>query len=689
MSEFRYKAFISYNHQDERWAHWLHRALETYRIPRRLRGADFGQGVVPKRLHPVFRDRDELGSATDLSQQVKDALAASETLVVVCSPHAVASQWVNEEIREFRRLGRGHRIFAIIVGGDPQSAGDEACFPAALTTDENGSEVEPLAADGRKWADGRRLATLKLVAGILAIPLDGLRRRDLQRRQRKWIFSTIAMVALALVLAVAVTSKIAAEKRRSFAEELVGFKLNDIEGRLQLPLNFNILARLDGWSGTERDNAVALSRAAAIEAALDLRSGGLDQRRRGDADGALERFTDSWLMLAVHYEQKPEDRELLFELGQAEFWIGQVLIEQSQIQQAQQSMSLYAEISRRLLRATPEHSDAVLELAYALTNLGYLEMLREEVRPDQALSYMQAALEFNQIALVLDPGNSLYRFELEQSHANLADAQLALCDLGGALHSRMESENLAREFYMESPQDERVRRLLAQAIGGLARVQLATGLSDQSLSGLEESKALLEQLTAEFPDSIRYRLLPLYWHAQLLEVLAGTDRLDEALDQLTGLNEAWESLLAGDSWGDYRLRLRFADFLLIKADIQALGGDTNAAESTLRRYFEQSLQVIEKSPDTAIARTRLALGAYQFWSLTGSLPGHEVVIHLPSADSFETPPASCEDIELAARMAVMRGDLVAAESYTSYLLGKGYLDPTFIRFCRAKGTCEP
>ena len=33
---FAYRAFISYSHADKAWADWLHKALETYRVPSRL-----------------------------------------------------------------------------------------------------------------------------------------------------------------------------------------------------------------------------------------------------------------------------------------------------------------------------------------------------------------------------------------------------------------------------------------------------------------------------------------------------------------------------------------------------------------------------------------------------------------------------------------------------------------------------
>jgi len=60
LADSKYRAFISYSHRDEKWAAWLHSALETYRIPKSLVGSETSFGVVPARLAPVFRDRDEL-----------------------------------------------------------------------------------------------------------------------------------------------------------------------------------------------------------------------------------------------------------------------------------------------------------------------------------------------------------------------------------------------------------------------------------------------------------------------------------------------------------------------------------------------------------------------------------------------------------------------------------------------------
>ena len=89
--ETGYRAFLSYSHRDAAQARALHRRLETYRIPRRLVGRDGDRGPVPARLAPIFRDREELPAAGDLSETVRAALARSGALIVICSPHSAAS----------------------------------------------------------------------------------------------------------------------------------------------------------------------------------------------------------------------------------------------------------------------------------------------------------------------------------------------------------------------------------------------------------------------------------------------------------------------------------------------------------------------------------------------------------------------------------------------------------------------
>jgi hypothetical protein len=79
-------------------AAWAHRALEGYAVPRKLVGTVTALGAVPRRLSPIFRDRDELPASGNLGDELTGALAASRCLVVICSPAAAKSRWVAEEI---------------------------------------------------------------------------------------------------------------------------------------------------------------------------------------------------------------------------------------------------------------------------------------------------------------------------------------------------------------------------------------------------------------------------------------------------------------------------------------------------------------------------------------------------------------------------------------------------------------
>ncbi len=231
--EARYVAFISYSHRDDKWATWLHRALESYRPPKKLIGTDEGYGPIPQKVAPVFRDREELPSATDLGATLNQHLAASACQVVLCSPAAAQSRWVNEEILAFKRLGRAHRIFCLIVDGEPNASntpGQEhlECFPPAVRfkLDDAGNlsdiPAEPIAADLRKNKDGKNNAKLKLLSGMLGVGFDDLARRELHRRQQRMIQVAVASVTgMMLTTGLAISAILArqeAEEQRLRAE---------------------------------------------------------------------------------------------------------------------------------------------------------------------------------------------------------------------------------------------------------------------------------------------------------------------------------------------------------------------------------------------------------------------------------------------------------------------------------------
>lgn len=172
-ASYKYHAFISYSHQDKKWGNWLHRALETFAVPKALVGSPGRDGPIPRKVFPIFRDREELPTAATLSDNIASALSQSRYLIVICSPRSARSRWVNEEIKLFKAAGREDQVLCLIVDGEPNAddkpeSGLEECFPEAVRyrVDEHGGltdeRTEPIAADARAHGDGREDAKLKL-----------------------------------------------------------------------------------------------------------------------------------------------------------------------------------------------------------------------------------------------------------------------------------------------------------------------------------------------------------------------------------------------------------------------------------------------------------------------------------------------------------------------------------------------
>lgn len=227
---FRYRAFISYSHDDSVVARRLHRHLEAYRLPAKLVGQMTPVGRVPLRVGPVYRDEDESAASQDLGAQILRALEESACLVVVCSPSAAASAWVNEEIRAFKAMGRSDRILCAIAAGEPsvsrRKANNSGCYPPALFGRDPGGKpvdatasasfdddhtTEPSAPDLRAGAS-LRLAVLKIVAGLVGLRLDDLRQRDRERRMRLVAAAGLASFALCFILGWLVLDRLEARR---------------------------------------------------------------------------------------------------------------------------------------------------------------------------------------------------------------------------------------------------------------------------------------------------------------------------------------------------------------------------------------------------------------------------------------------------------------------------------------------
>ncbi len=117
--QHRYFAFLSYSHKDKDLADWLHRELERFRVPRALAGRLTENGIVPRRLTPIFRDEHDLAATGDLAARSRRRWLYRNILIVLCSPTAAVSRWTNAEIEWFKRDRPDGCVLAAIAAGEP------------------------------------------------------------------------------------------------------------------------------------------------------------------------------------------------------------------------------------------------------------------------------------------------------------------------------------------------------------------------------------------------------------------------------------------------------------------------------------------------------------------------------------------------------------------------------------------
>ncbi len=202
--EIKYRAFLSYSHKDRKAARRWRKRLESFVMDRDLVGRDTQLGPVPPSLAPIFHDRVDFPAGAELDPATREKLAQSAALVLIASPHAAASHYVNQEVRLFRHLYPGRPLVVILEM--PPGTNPQDCFPPALrfALDEDGqvtgAERDVLAADPRAGADGLPRATAKVVAGLTGLePGDVLSRVDDLLRRERWMTRAIA-VGVALVI---------------------------------------------------------------------------------------------------------------------------------------------------------------------------------------------------------------------------------------------------------------------------------------------------------------------------------------------------------------------------------------------------------------------------------------------------------------------------------------------------------
>lgn len=444
----RFRAFVSYSHADAAEAKRLQKRLETYRIPRRLAARLAPFAGERARVGPIFRDQEDLSASADLSDAVKRAIERSDALIVLCSPDATKSRWVAREIALFRAIHPHRPILAVLIAGDLAQ-----CFPASLLA----GGMEPLAADLRRSGDGPRLGFLKIVAGILGLPLDELIQRDAQRRLRRVTGITVAALALMLVLAamtlLALSGRREAERQRGEAEALVEYMLTDLRqrlravGRLDIMIDVNRRA-LDYYreqGSPENLPEESLDRRARIIGAM-----GEDAENRGELEVARSRYVELHRTTNALLGRRPGDAARVFAHARSENRLALLAVVRRRLGEAETRFRRTQSLLRSIEAWGRDRPGWLRLTGYAHGNVCATSLERGTV-DGEVLRDCQRAVAYAERLVAIAPGDAGAVYDLVFHCLWLAEAQTAIGDRRQALATRTRYLELVAALVARDP----------------------------------------------------------------------------------------------------------------------------------------------------------------------------------------------------------------------------------------------
>lgn len=378
---YRYKAFISYNHRDKKFAKYLHAKLENYSSP--------GGGAIKgeKSLYPIFLDENELRAGSSLSNAIQDAIKVSEFLIVICSKNSVSSPWVKAELEFMKTIHANPKIIGVI----PHKSGDETHIEALF-----GEGSGHLGADFRR-GNNRYLQLSKIAATMSDVGLDTLYKRANRRKNKQMFFMGTGLTAIAALMSGLAFNAYVAEteavRQRQHSEEVIAFMIDEFRDDLEELERLDILDDIGQRAQTyfEDRQLASLSDDSILLQSKTLRQLSDVDEKRGNLSTAKERIIAAYEASKYMVEKREKSVEaFLIHAENTAYWV----FYEYQLGDLVKAESLSHEvldIYDEGLKFFPKNEQLIWERSLAEHNVGV--MLLQLGKADEAKPHFEHALD--------------------------------------------------------------------------------------------------------------------------------------------------------------------------------------------------------------------------------------------------------------------------------------------------------
>jgi tetratricopeptide (TPR) repeat protein len=576
-----YDAFISYSHaKDKPVASALQSVIQK-----------LGKPWYRRRALRLFRDDTSLSATPHLWPTIEKALSESRFLLVLASPEAAASQWVNKEVTWWLEHKGIDTLLLAVVDGEiawDNTRGDftwrEATpLPPVLA---GRFTSEPKWVDLRAWRlspDARNVDFTSLAADFAAaihgMPKEDLLSQEVRQQRRALTLAWSAVATLLVLVGIAAwqwweadvakkeaqtAARIATEQRdraertlkaaTSTANSLVNDLARKFRYRTGIPLSLvreivdrarNLQQQLVASGETapdlRRSEAMALAEVASTLLA------------QGDAVSALAAAEQERDVMAALVSSNGNDTEWQRAWAYAYGVVGDALSALGRQPSALEAYKTADEILVQLVKSDPnqrlwqnQHSAILRSIADTLRTMG---------RSEEAIAALRQAVSVSEKLVDVDPENVDWQFGLAESRDGLGRTLDAAGKLSEALAELQQGLVIRQRLAARDPQNGDYQNEVYRSFLSLADLYRHDDKLSEAIAVLQEGLGVLEPIAARDPGNGLWQNNLSTLHQRMGDVYVRAGNLEKAAEQFQQDLPIREKLAAAnperDEWQQY------------------------------------------------------------------------------------------------------------------------------------------